>query len=193
MKSDQIPRIGHDPNAFEAFYREYVEAVQRFISRRVHDPHLAADLTADVFLAVINNAASYDPRRGDPAAWLHGIARNVVSGEHRRVARTQRLQERIEGRRLVDEDDIERLVERIDAAAESRQLTDAIARLPATERAVLELVAVDGLTVSEAAAALGIRAVTARVRLHRARVALRDQPVNAQQPNPAVSSHLEAS
>jgi RNA polymerase sigma-70 factor (ECF subfamily) len=58
---------------------------------------------------------------------------------------------------------------------------------------VLELVAVDGLTVSEAAAALGIRAVTARVRLHRARVALRDQPVKAQNPNPAVPSHLEAS
>jgi RNA polymerase sigma-70 factor (ECF subfamily) len=84
MKSDQIPRIGYDP-------------VQRFISRLVHDPHLAADLTADVFLAVIDNAASYDPRRGDPAAWLHGIVRNVVSGEHRRVARTQKLQERIEG------------------------------------------------------------------------------------------------
>ncbi|MDX6227012.1 MAG: hypothetical protein QOI76_402, partial [Frankiales bacterium] len=53
MKSDQIPRIAYDPDAFEAFYREHVEAVQRFISRRVRDPHLAADLTADVFLAAI--------------------------------------------------------------------------------------------------------------------------------------------
>jgi RNA polymerase sigma factor (sigma-70 family) len=195
MKSDQIPRIGYDPNAFEAFYREYVEVVQRFITRRVHDPHLAADLTADVFLAVIDNAASYDVRRGDPAAWLHGIARNVVSGEHRRVARTQRLQVRIEGRRLVDDDDIERLVERIDAESQSRQLAVAIAGLPETERAVLELVAVDGLTVSEAAAALGIRAVTARVRLHRARVTLRGQPSDAQPltAQPTVPSHLEAS
>jgi RNA polymerase sigma-70 factor (ECF subfamily) len=37
---------------------------------------------------------------------------------------------------------------------------------------VLELVSVDGLTVTEAAAALNIRQVTARVRLHRARQAL---------------------
>ena len=193
MKSDQIPRIGHDPNAFEAFYREHVEVVQRFITRRVHDPHLAADLTADVFLAVIDNAASYDVRRGDPAAWLHGIARNVVSSEHRRVARTQRLQVRIEGRRLVDDDDIERLVERIDAESETRQLAEAIARLPDGERAVLELVAVDGLTVTEAAAALGIRPVTARVRLHRAR-SLAAQPTRDPRPlRSPPSTHLEAS
>jgi RNA polymerase sigma-70 factor (ECF subfamily) len=50
----------------------------------------------------------------------------------------------------------------------------ALARLPEDERAVLELVAVDGLPVKEAAAALGIRPGTARVRLHRARRSARD-------------------
>jgi len=33
-----------------------------------------ADLMADVFLAVIDNAVTCDVRRGDPYAWLHGIA-----------------------------------------------------------------------------------------------------------------------
>jgi RNA polymerase sigma-70 factor (ECF subfamily) len=42
-------------------------------------------------------------------------------------------------------------------------------RLSSNERAVLELVALDGLEVSEAARVLGIRPVAARVRLHRAR------------------------
>ena len=46
-------------------------------------------------------------------------------------------------------------------------------RLPEAERAVLELVALDELTVAEAAAAAGVRPVTARVRLHRARRKLR--------------------
>jgi RNA polymerase sigma-70 factor (ECF subfamily) len=49
--------------------------------------------------------------------------------------------------------------------------------LPEGERAVLELVSVDGFTVAEAAAALNIRQVTARVRLHRARQALLPAPV----------------
>lgn len=51
----------------------------------------------------------------------------------------------------------------------------ALEGLPEGERVVLELIAVDQLTVTEAAAALGIRQVTARVRLHRARKALRAQ------------------
>jgi DNA-directed RNA polymerase specialized sigma24 family protein len=45
---------------------------------------------------------------------------------------------------------------------------------------VLELVAIDGLAVKEAAAALGIRPGTARVRLYRARRAAR----NALRPPP---------
>ena len=105
---------------------------------------------------------------------MFGVARNVVSAEHRRAARDQQLQHRIAGRRLLDDDDIERLQERIDAGRDSRALIEAMARLPDSERAVLELVTVDQLTVTEAAAALGIRAVTARVRLHRARSTLRD-------------------
>jgi DNA-directed RNA polymerase specialized sigma24 family protein len=50
-----------------------------------------------------------------------------------------------------------------------RELHAGLQALPEGERAVLELVAVDGLSVAEAAAALNIRQVTARVRLHRAR------------------------
>lgn len=48
--------IGRHPDQFEAFYRQHVEAVQRFVARRVADPHLVADLTAEVFLAVIRSA-----------------------------------------------------------------------------------------------------------------------------------------
>jgi len=40
-KGDDVRR---DPAAFEAFYRAHVVAVERFIVRRVTDPHRAADL-----------------------------------------------------------------------------------------------------------------------------------------------------
>jgi RNA polymerase sigma-70 factor (ECF subfamily) len=173
MHTDEVRRIAHDPEAIENFYRLHVEAILGFVSRRVRDPHVAADLTADVFLAAMESASTFDPRRGEARGWLFGIARNVVHTEYRRVARDQQMHERIAGRRLLDDDDIERLQERIDAESVSRALLDDIARLPQSERAVLELVAVDQLTVTEAAAALGIRAVTARVRLHRARSSLR--------------------
>ena len=190
MNPDELPRIAHDPQAFEAFYRAHVEGVQRFVARRVDDPYLAADLTAEVFLAGIEAAAGYRRELGNPTAWLFGVARIVVASEHRRAARERRANARVEGRRLLD-DDVERMQARIDAAVHSRALFAAVAQLPEGERAVLELVALDDLSVTEAAAVLGVRPVTARVRLHRARGALRRQLFD--DGSPKITNPLEAS
>jgi RNA polymerase sigma-70 factor (ECF subfamily) len=173
VRVQELSDIRSDPGAFERFYRLHVEAVQRFVARRVDDPYLAADLTAEVFVAVIESAGSYRRSRGEPVAWLFGIARNVVADEHRRSARELRTAARICGRELVDEDDLAALHERIDDESAARALGSNLSQLPAGERAVLELVALDGLSVSEAGRALGIGAVAARVRLHRARGRLR--------------------
>jgi len=171
-----VRSIGTDPAAFAEFYRAHVDEVTRFVARRVADPHLVADLTADVFLAVIEAAAEYRGSFGGPRTWLYGIARHVIAAEFRRSARERRAADQVAGRRLLDADDVERLVAKIDAARQVRALHEELRALPDGERAVLELVAVDGLTVAEAAAALGIRPVTARVRLHRARQVLRSGP-----------------
>jgi RNA polymerase sigma factor (sigma-70 family) len=153
-----------------------VEAVQRFVARRVDDPYLAADLTADVFLAAIDSAHTYRPDRGEPIAWLYGVARNVVAGERRRAARAGRAGRRIPAiAELIDAADLADLHARIDAGAVARSLYAAMGRLSDGERAVLELVALEELSASEAARALGIRPVTARVRLHRARRLLREE------------------
>src|SRR5579872_6917789 len=163
-----VRSIGTDPAAFSAFYRAHVGEVTRFVTRRVADPQLAADLTADVFLAVIEAASRYRGSVGGPRTWLFGIARHVIAAEFRRSARERRAEALIAGRRLLDADDVDRLLAKIDAARHVRRLHEEL-------RAVPELVAVDGLTVAEAAAALGIRPVAARVRLHRARRALRPE------------------
>lgn len=160
---------------FERFYREHVEDVQRFVARRVDDPYLAADLTADIFVAVIESAGSYRRSRGEPVAWLYGIAHNVVAGERRRKAKELRAAVRIRGRELLDEDDLAAMHERIDRESAARELHRELACLPAGERAVLGLVALDGLSVAEAGRALGIGSVAARVRLHRARLRLRSR------------------
>lgn len=169
-----VRRIGSDPDAFEAFYRRHVADVGRFVARRVADPHTGADVTAEVFLQVVRSAARYRGGPGGGRGWLFGIARNVAAAAHRDAARERDLGARISGRRLLDADDIARAEERIDAARRLAALTPSLSGLPDGERAVLELVALDGLTVAEAAAALGIRPGTARVRLHRARAAFPD-------------------
>ena len=161
--------LGRDPDQFEAFYRRHVRAVGGFVARRVTDPNLVDDMTTEVFLAAIEGADSYRPSRGSERAWLFGIARNVLATERRSAARRADKMLRAGGRRSPDADDIARLEEQIDAERAARQLLAAIAEMPAATRAVLELVDLDGLTVTEAAAALGVRPTTARVRLHRGR------------------------
>jgi RNA polymerase sigma-70 factor (ECF subfamily) len=158
-----------DPDAFEVFYREHVDAVERFVARRVGDRELAADLTADVFVAAIESAARYRPAKGAPTAWLFGIAQFVVAGRVRRAGRERRANARIRGRELLHGDDIARIDERLTAAEHSRRLFLAMDHLPPAERAVLELIALDELSLSEVAVALGISPVNARVRLYRAR------------------------
>lgn len=170
-----LAAIATDPDALERFYREHVEAVQRFVARRVRDPYVAADLTADVFVAAIDSARSYRRSRGEPIAWLFGIARNVVADEHRRSAREALVGARVRGRELVGEDDLVALHARLHAESEARSLHEELQRLPEGERGVLELVALDGLSVGEAARALGIGPVAARVRLHRARHRMRER------------------
>jgi RNA polymerase sigma factor (sigma-70 family) len=173
METQQLDRIGTDPEAFEAFYRENVEGVQRFVARRVDDRDRAADLTAEIFLGAIASAHTYDRRLGPPQAWLYGIARVTMAADRRSRGRERARIERVRGSALIGEDDIAAMDARIDAEARSRELYMAMDRLAEGERAVLELVVLDGLSVSEAAAAAGVRPVTARVRLHRARRKLR--------------------
>lgn len=175
VEPSQLSRAGADPDAFEAFYRQQVLAVERFVARRVRDPHLVADLTAEVFLAAITSATGYRPERGTPSAWLFGIAHHVIADHHRQAARQHRLADRVSGRAVLDscgESAIERLTERIDAERRARPLLAVLDGLPRTAKEILLLVEVDELTPAEAATVLNISPLAARVRLHRARRAL---------------------
>ncbi|WP_234343578.1 RNA polymerase sigma factor [Streptomyces sp. NRRL F-5123] len=178
--SERVPRSRGGPAAgvldkesFAELYRRHVDAITRFMARRVDDPHTVADLTADVFVAAIDSAHTFKLSAGSEVGWLYGIARHVVVDELRRAGREARKAGRIAGRRLLDEDDIGRLEEKLDAESAGRRLRAAMAGLQEGERAAMELVVVDQLTVREAAQALGIRQVSVRVRLHRARKTLR--------------------
>jgi RNA polymerase sigma factor (sigma-70 family) len=167
----EVRQIGRDPDVFASFYGAHLQAVQGFVARRVSDPHLAADLTADVFIAAIDSADRYRPERGAPEAWLIGVARNVVNAEFRRATKHRAVTRRICARELLDSDSLADIEHRIAA----REVYQAVSRLPRHDRALVELVAVDGLAVNEAARRLGISEGAARVRWHRSRTRIKAQ------------------
>jgi RNA polymerase sigma factor (sigma-70 family) len=158
---------------FERLYRANVEAVTAYFARRSADPHAVADLTADTFVEVITRFGSFDPRKGTARAWVFGIARNIYAAHCEAYSHQQRKVERLAGRRDLDPDQVEELLDRIDAERTGRQLVTEVALLPERDRAVIELVDLAGLGPNEAAAVLGLAPGTVRMRLMRARTRLR--------------------
>jgi RNA polymerase sigma factor (sigma-70 family) len=160
---------------FERLYRANVDAVTAYFARRTADPQLVADLTADTFVAVITGFESFDPRKGTARAWLFGIAGHVYASYCAAYNQQQTKLQRLAGRRDLDPDQVEELLERIDAERAGRSLLSELARLPERDRAVIDLVDIAGLRPKEAAAALGLTPGTVRMRLMRARSRLRQQ------------------
>ena len=56
-----------------------IRRVYAYVAYRVGDGHDAEDITSDVFERALRHRDQYDPRRGNPTAWLVGIARRCIS------------------------------------------------------------------------------------------------------------------
>jgi RNA polymerase sigma factor (sigma-70 family) len=63
---------------FLEMYEQHLPMVYRYISYRIQDPQVVADLTSTVFEKALTSYASYDSRKSSPQTWLTTIARNSV-------------------------------------------------------------------------------------------------------------------
>lgn len=150
-----------------------MDVVTAFFARRSADPQTVADLTADTFVQVIMSFSTFDPRLGTARAWVFGIARRVYAAHCTAHSQQRDKVLRLAGRRELDPDQVEELLDRIDAERDGRRLVTELTTLPTLDRAVVELVDIAGLRATEAAGVLGVSAGAVRMRLMRARARLR--------------------
>lgn len=152
---------------FRTLYERAYPDVLRFVQRRAHRDH-AEDLVAEAFLGVWRRLDEMPTGHDDARAWLFGVARNVLltshRGEQRREALGVRLAEAAPLR--PDEAGVDGVVSRVDLARAWRLLS-------AAHQEALALAVLDDLRAPQAAAVLGISPVAFRLRLSRARRALR--------------------
>lgn len=167
---DLLLATRREPEAYGAFYRRHEEAVVRFFLRRVEDPELAADLTAETFAAALLSSRRFR-RRAEPArAWLFGIARNTLSASLRRKRVAARARRRLSLPPLSLSED---LLERI--AALSDPAVDLVDELPDAQREALHARVVEERDYADIAGQLRCSEAVVRKRVSRALSTLRDQ------------------
>jgi RNA polymerase sigma-70 factor (ECF subfamily) len=148
-----------------------------FAAGRCENAHDVADCVSETFVSAINGASTFRAdrtRHGSARGWLFRIAANVAYDEQRRSAREHHAS-RIAARRLLDQDDIERIDAMITAAGSNAELERAVVQLRPSERDVVRLVVLDGLTTEEAAIVLDVSQRAVRTRLSRAKARLRTE------------------
>lgn len=159
-----------DRAALRELHDRHAPWVLSRLRRRCADPDVAAEAVQDTFVAVWKAAGRWDGR-GEPAAWIWGIAIRRLIG----VLRTRgRWTPVAEARRAPHEADlVVAAEEQVLSGIEHGGLAAAMAGLSPELRAVLQATVLDGLTTREAARLLGIPTGTVKTRAMRARSQLR--------------------
>lgn len=162
---------GGDERAFSVFYRRHLATVVGWCVRRTGDPELAADLTAEVFAAVLVSAARYTPTHPTATGWLVGIARNVLGHSVRRGQIDARARERLGATSLtVEDEDLALVLELADSQGNAVEL---LSELSDDERVAVHARVIEERGYGEIAQSLGCSELVARKRVSRGLARLR--------------------
>ena len=142
---------------FERLAEEVYEPLQRYVRRRA-DADAIDDIVSDTMLTLWRRLDDVPPNARLP--WSYGVARRTIANHRRAAGRHLTLVRRIQSEPLA--------AATADAPLDA-ELHTALQSLPDADRELLHLWAWEQLEPAEIAAALGLTANAAAIRLHRAK------------------------
>jgi RNA polymerase sigma-70 factor, ECF subfamily len=172
-----------DLRAFGELFRRRRGDVYRFALHMTGSPSTAEDVAQDVFLTLMREPTRYDPARGTVAAWLCGIARNVVRRRFERERGHQPLMDDETGQEAAIPPVVEDPLGDMSRAERIESLKRAILSIPLRYREVVVMCDLQEMSYADAAGALECAVGTIRSRLHRGRALLALKVVAAEQPD----------
>jgi RNA polymerase sigma-70 factor, ECF subfamily len=145
-----------DDDAVTAIYRDYSPMVRRMAFRGTHDAAAAEDVVQEVILKVWRAA----PKNDNMAAYLAQTTRNVLVDRYRAASR------RPKEVTSVDENLVDRPFDsdEVDRALDALLIDQALARLSADHVAIVRLLHVQRMSITDAAATLGVPEGTVKSR-----------------------------
>jgi len=157
-----------DETALSTLYDAYVDRIYRYIYYRVESRQNAEDITAEVFLRLVEGLPSFQDREISILAWLYRIAHARLIDHYRRVNRSGEPQD-IETLSLASEDDMDSLLM---TNYRQEQVRLALKSLTDEQQQVIVLRFIEGLNLQETADLLGKTLGSVKVMQHRALAAL---------------------
>ncbi len=133
-----------------------IKRVYAYVAYRVGDGPDAEDLTSETFERALRYKKSYDSAKGEPIAWLIGIARRCIEGRPPTLELTGEQME------TPDRGDLE------DDAIRRLALSSAVSHLEARDRELIALRYGADLTARQIAEVQGAKTNAIEVALHRA-------------------------
>ena len=154
--------------AFDLLYRSSRDDVYAYVASLLRDGPAAEEVTAAAFERAYRKRKRFDPGRGEPRAWLFGIARNAALDELRRRGRQAEL--------TVEPADLVAAPAHESAEEQERRIAvaAALATLEPRQRELIALKFFAGLGNAEIAAVVGVSESNAGTKLHRAITKLRE-------------------
>jgi RNA polymerase sigma-70 factor (ECF subfamily) len=169
-----------DENAFETLLRTYMARLLRVARRFLKNEEDARDAVQDAFIAAFRGIDRFQAG-SKLSTWLHRIVVNAALMKLR--SRRRHPEEEIDallprfaadGHQVEESRDWSMSAEEMVQREETRELVrQSIDKLPESYRVVLLMRDIEEMSTEETAEALGITPTAVKVRLHRARQALR--------------------
>lgn len=153
-----------DSDALLSLHQRYVNLVYSMALRILGDPHLAEEVTQDVFLKLWQKSQRYDPRRGSFSTWLLSVTRFAAIDRLRREGRRPTTSLQIGERSATTVPNWARQTG-WETWEERRDLRLLLDQLPTEQRELIELAYFGGMTHRDLAEHLNLPLGTVKSRL----------------------------
>ena len=181
MKNDDAQLIQRvldgDDTAFSALVKKYQRSVHALAWRKVGDFHIAEDITQDTFLKAYQRLSTLKEPQSF-ASWLYVITAHHCTAWHRKNRMwTQSLEDTSSAQleKATYSGHIIAENERMTTEAQREVVKKLLAKLQESDRTVITLYYLGGMTYEEISEFLGVSEATIRNRLYRARRRLKKE------------------
>jgi RNA polymerase sigma-70 factor, ECF subfamily len=157
------------PEASAELVRTYYQTVYRLLARLTRDMHRAEDLTQETFITALHKIGGFE-QRSSLATWLHRIAYSKFVDSQRTLQRAGALLDRVGNRQIQSVDPLAAAT----ADEEAKRLHQALDQLDVSDRGLLVLHYLQGLSYREMAVVLDEPTGTVKWRTHVALERLRE-------------------